>query len=404
MQSAGPGGPAVAPGAEEAALARVVAAAPVLAELADWAGLAAFVPVPGDWVVLVADVRGSRAAVRAGRYRDVNTVGAACVVAAANACASEDFPFSFGGDGACVVLPPGMARRTAQEWSRLQGLARRRFGLELRSGQVPVQALRARGADLRIARQPSGAGIPLTLFGGGGLALAERLVKGAAEAPPSADDDGAPRVDGLECRWNDVPSGRGSVVTLLVAPRPGQVEALRPVLLALQHLLPGAMPVRRDNLPLSWPPRQLGAESALKAPGGLTWRLRHAAGLGLSLLAATVVRATRGRPGSAAARYLASLLQAVDHVRYDDVLRAVLDLDPVQARSLEGLLQRLHAEGRLDYGLHHSDRVHMTCFVRTLSRHLHFVDGGDGGYFEAALRLDACRAAVGAPTGGVGNG
>lgn len=391
-------------GHEAAALARVVGAAPVLGELADWADQTAFLPVPDDWVVLVADVRGSRAAVRAGRYRDVNTVGAACVVAAANACASEDFPFSFGGDGACVVLPPAMAARAAQEWALLQRLAQRRFGLALRSGQVAVRTLRAQGADLRIARQATGAGIPLTLFGGGGLALAERLVKGGAEPAPVAGPDGAPRVDGLECRWNDVPSGRGAVVTLLVAPRPGQLQALRPVLLALQHLLPGAAPVRQDNLPLSWPPRQLGAELALKEARPVRRRLRQAAVLGLSLLAGGLVRATLGRPDSAAARYVGALVQSLDHVRYDDMLRAVLDLTPVQARGLEALLQRLRAEGCLDYGLHHSDRVHMTCFVRSLSRHLHFVDGGDGGYFEAASRLERQRAAACEPTAGVGNG
>ncbi|MCP2937296.1 DUF3095 family protein, partial [Salmonella enterica subsp. enterica serovar Typhimurium] len=83
--------------------------------------------------------------------------------------------------------------RAAQEWALLQGLAQRRFGLALRSGQVAVHALRAQGADLRIARQATGAGIPLTLFGGGGLALAERLVKGGPPAALAAGTGAAPR-------------------------------------------------------------------------------------------------------------------------------------------------------------------------------------------------------------------
>ena len=39
----------------------------------------------------------------------------------------------------------------------------------------------------------------------------------------------------------------------------------------------------------------------------------------------------------------------------------------------------------LAYGLHVTDRAHMTCLVFNYSgRHLHFIDGADGGLFSAA--------------------
>jgi hypothetical protein len=38
--------------------------------------------IPEDWWVVVADIEGSTQAIEAGRYKDVNTVGAACIVAA----------------------------------------------------------------------------------------------------------------------------------------------------------------------------------------------------------------------------------------------------------------------------------------------------------------------------------
>ena len=45
-----------------------------------------FTAVPSDWWVFVADVIDSTAAIRAGRYREVNFLGAAAIGAALNAC------------------------------------------------------------------------------------------------------------------------------------------------------------------------------------------------------------------------------------------------------------------------------------------------------------------------------
>jgi hypothetical protein len=35
----------------------------------------------------------------------------------------------------------------------------------------------------------------------------------------------------------------------------------------------------------------------------------------------------------------------------------------------------------------------MTCFVRSLTQHAHFIDAGDGGYAKAAAQLKAKKAA-----------
>jgi hypothetical protein len=64
-----------------------------------------FVPVPDDWVVVLSDVRGSTAAIRAGRYKDVNLVGASSITAVCNAMKGIDLPYVFGGDGATLLAP-----------------------------------------------------------------------------------------------------------------------------------------------------------------------------------------------------------------------------------------------------------------------------------------------------------
>ena len=53
------------------------------------------------------------------------------------------------------------------------------------------------------------------------------------------------------------------------------------------------------------------------------------------------------------------------------------------------MLDDLQQRGDILYGWHDSDRALMTCFVRSLTQHAHFIDAGDGGYAKAAAQLKA---------------
>jgi hypothetical protein len=59
--------------------------------------------LPPDWWVVVADVIGSTTAIAENKYKDVNTVGAATVMAIINVDRSTKIPFVFGGDGALMA-------------------------------------------------------------------------------------------------------------------------------------------------------------------------------------------------------------------------------------------------------------------------------------------------------------
>ena len=66
-------------------------------------------------------------------------------------------------------------------------------------------------------------------------------------------------------------------------------------------------------------------------------------------------------------------------------------IEPVQ-RLIAG---RAAAEG-IEWGMVVSDTALMTCLVTSASEglHVHFVDGGGGGYTNAAKRMKAARAAA----------
>ena len=86
-------------------------------------------PLPDDWLLGLSDVVDSTKAIAAGRYKVVNTAGAAVIAAVTNALRGRAFPFAFGGDGASFAVGPGdaeaaraalenLARTLSIEWAR----------------------------------------------------------------------------------------------------------------------------------------------------------------------------------------------------------------------------------------------------------------------------------------------
>ncbi len=89
------------------------------------------------------------------------------------------------------------------------------------------------------------------------------------------------------------------------------------------------------------------------------------------------------------ARYRREMVENTDFRKFDDALMLTVDCAPEVATRLRDLLDRAVAEGTVRYGLHMQDEALITCIapsVRT-SDHMHFVDGGDGGYAAAAAQL-----------------
>ena len=64
-----------------------------------------YTEVPSGWWVLIGDVVGSTQAIEVGRYKEVNVVGASIIIAVLNAAGDIDLPYSFGGDGAALLVP-----------------------------------------------------------------------------------------------------------------------------------------------------------------------------------------------------------------------------------------------------------------------------------------------------------
>ncbi|WP_420454614.1 DUF3095 domain-containing protein [Rubrivirga sp.] len=352
---------------------------------------AAYTPVPPDWTVVLTDVVGSTEAVQAGRYRDVNYVGAASISAVLNAADRADLPFVFGGDGATLVVPPEHLAAALASLAALQDHASVRLGLPLRVGAVPLAAVRAAGHQVAVARYQASETYAQALFRGTGLGWAERQVKDPATAdryasdavPADADDPYA----GLECRWQDVASPRGETVSLLVeAVGEDRDATYRAVLVALGEIYDDetAHPVALDRLRLSASPAKFGPEVRLRHPDR---RLRKRTELwARNLLGRFLIRFGIETAETDWERYPSLFRAATDYRKFDGVLRMVLAGGPEERARLEAVLEDLYQAGRLAYGLHVSDRAVLTCLVyERMGQQVHFVDGAGGGYTNAAV-------------------
>jgi hypothetical protein len=179
-----------------------------------------FVDVPDDWYILVTDIRGSTQAVEAGRYKDVNLLGACSIVAVLNVAGQTEIPFVFGGDGASLLIGPQLLPAAEEAMLAVKKLAITSFDLDLRVGAVPIKILLNTNYRVKIAKLKVSENYSQAIFTGGGLTYATDLIKDPVEGNIytiknqyfSAKAD----FSGLECRWQDIPSKYGEIVTLLV--------------------------------------------------------------------------------------------------------------------------------------------------------------------------------------------
>ena len=362
----------------------------------------AYAPVPPEWTIVISDVQGSTKAVKEGRYRDVNYVGAASIAAVLNATDQADIPFVFGGDGATLLLPPALLDPALSALAALQAHAEERLELMLRVGQVRVSEVLDAGRTLEIARLQVSPNYAQALFRGDGLSWAESRIKSpetaaqyASSAVPAAGED---PYAGLECRWQDIPSPHGETVSLLVeAVGPDRDAIYREVLPAIERIFgsdTSGHPVDLAALRMSASPGQLDPQVRLRHTGS---RWRYAATTWMMSLIGKFLVWRRARTSETDWEAYPTLLRdATDYRKFDGVIRMVLAGTTEQRRQLEADLESRFVAGDLAYGIHVSDRAVMTCLVyERMGRQVHFVDGAGGGYTAAAVGFKSRLKALG---------
>lgn len=358
-----------------------------------------YTPLPGDWWLATADIVDSTKAIGAGRYKAVNMAGASVISAVLNALGEHDLPFIFGGDGAVVAVPGEDADAARRALASTRAWVRENMQLTLRVALVPLTAIREAGFDVRIGRFGASDLVSFAMFSGGGAHWAEREMKAGRYAIDESLSLGPPDLAGLSCRWNPVQSRNGSIVSIIVLPGPNADPAAFGALVS--RVVSLSVSAEREGHPLPAEGPKIGVSIAgcisevKAAPPGLP-RFKKAFDVGLQMLLMKFLSSFNLKAGSFDPKiYREDVSANSDFRKYDDGLKMTVDIDATRLEAIRRELQQAEAAGICQSGVHVQDSALVTCLVPTpLSRdHMHFVDGGAGGYAVAASRIKATLAA-----------
>jgi DUF3095 family protein len=358
---------------------------------------ALYSPLPDDWSIGVADIVESTKAIAQARYKAVNMAGAAVIAAVTNALEGREFPFVFGGDGASFAVSPDDLERARDALAATANWVRDDLNLAMRVALIPVAAIRAQGLDVRVARFGPSPNLSYAMFSGGGLGWAEAAMKRGEFAVPVAPSGTQPDLTGLSCRFEEIPSARGVILSVLVMPTAGADPAafrklIEDIIAVVEHSPDAGRPVPPGGPALRWPPA--GVEFEARAARGGPLFMRRAFVLANTLFAYLVMRFGISVGGFVPKTYVKEVVENSDFRKYDDGLRMILDCTVELERALTQRLARAASTGIARYGLHRQDAAMMTCFAPSVTRsdHVHFIDGARGGYASAATALKAMTA------------
>ncbi len=349
-----------------------------------------FFKVPDNWHVLITDVKKSTIAVANGLHETVNLVATGSIVAVLNIAYKENLtvPFFFGGDGATFIVPPSILHAVTKALLLHQQSTEQNFNIMLRVGHVPVSTIYADNHSLNISKLRTSTLFSIPVLIGDGLSYAEKIIKGEEymlESPTMAEQE--LDLSGMQCRWDKIkpPENYDEVVSLLVIAQDGvkQTEAFKKVIDQLDKIYGDhkkRTPISTSRLRLKGTLKKIGTEMRVRLGGYKpfylikTWLT--------TLLGTLYFRTKTGKT------YLTQLVDMSDTLVIDGRINTVISGTSKQREQLETALNDLEETGFIKYGLFVSKESVMSCYVRSMDEHhIHFVDGAEGGYTNAAGML-----------------
>jgi acylphosphatase len=348
--------------------------------------------VPEDWHVIITDIKNSTFAVMNDRHQTVNLIATGSIVTVLNIAFSAglEIPFFFGGDGSTFIVPASIAEVAMKALNLYKAYTLTNFDLELRVGVVPVRQIYSNGNTLQIARFKNTSIFSIPVVLGNGLNYAEKIIKGADylvqeyEAPEEELD-----LTGMQCRWDQIapPDKQEEVVTLLVMVREGKSpsRAFSKMMQKIDEIY--GTPVERQ--PISVTKLRLNTSFSRFSAEVLAKFGTNKAAKWLEVAIKTFIGIIyfRTRKGKL---YLERLVAMSDTIVLDGKINTVMSGTQQQRKKLERFLEEMETAKEIVYGIFISNASMMSCYVRNMDDgHIHFVDGANGGYTNAAKMLKA---------------
>lgn len=352
-----------------------------------------FNEVPQNWHILVSDIRDSTSAIQDGHHHEVNLVATGSVIAVLNQAFKSGIrvPFFFGGDGSILIIPEDLLDKSLTVLSKHRINSFNNFGLDLRIGNVSVSEVYNQNLELKIARTQITNLLNIPLVLGKGLQYAEKKIKENEDKQEHNLDSVELDLTGMECKWDKIepPRNDHEVISLIIdgceSEDPNLVYSK--VLKKIDKIYGNPIqrkPITAAKLKLKASLRQIRAEMRAK--------------LGKSDPTYLIKNWLMGRFGKiylkktiAGRNYVQKLVELTDNLTIDGRINTVMAGTSSQRESLLEYLDKLEKTSKIRYGYHVSHQSILSCYVWDVQTddHIHFVDGGNGGYTRAARNLKA---------------
>lgn len=343
---------------------------------------------PSDYLIVLTDIVESTKKILAGRYRDVNIVGAACIAAVERSLGESQVPFVFGGDGASFLIPPDSLSLVKNALCEVRNSAKENYDMILRVGIVPVSDVKKAGYRVNVAKFKLAGNKYMAKFSGGGLAYAEKLMKQTNQFEMEKVSEQGSSFHNLSCRWQPIKNNNGKILTLIVKAPSFSDYSL--VLQKLNEILSGDLysvnPIRTQNMTYSGLMDILRKEIKFERNKlSIKFLLRVLE----VVFCVLIFKKIKSFLPSNLSKYVKSMETHSDFRKFDDLLRMVIDCSPSQVAKIKDYLKQLSQDQEIFYGVHESEYALMTCLVKSIKEgdHIHFIDGDSGGYAMASKAL-----------------
>ena len=188
----------------------------------------------------------------------------------------------------------------------------------------------------------------------------------------------------MQCRWDKIkpPQNFNEIVSLLVIASEGVKQAVvfKKVVDIIDSIYgkpESRTPISVTRLKLKGTLKKIGLEMKARLGGYKPFYLMKT--WATTLLGQLYFRTKQGKV------YLHQLVNMSDTLVIDGKINTVISGTTQQREQLEAALNQLEKEGDILYGLYVSNESVMSCYVRNMNdKHVHFVDGAEGGYTKAA--------------------
>ncbi|MFK7773417.1 MAG: DUF3095 family protein [Saprospiraceae bacterium] len=354
-----------------------------------------FQAVPEDWYIIVADVKKSTQAVRDGHHHEVNLAATGAIIAVLNEIKSQDkelnTPYFFGGDGVTFIVPKFVLNKVMLVLENYSQHVKKNMHLVLRVGSMEIKQVYKDNQKVNIAKIIVNESLTLPIVLGNGLKHAEKIVKATFvnEAIDSAEILPI-NLDGMECRWQeiDTPKEEEKIVCLLVhcPDEDRQSEVYASVISTINKTFGNYKmrhPITTKKLKLDLSIKKMRNEMyARLGERNIFYFIKN--------WLTTIIGKFYFIYFKEGQEYLKKVRQLSYTFMVDGTFNTVIAGTPNEVEELIKTLDQLETENKIIYGIHITHASIMSCYVQDRkSKHIHFIDGTEGGYTTAAKMYKA---------------